>query len=149
MANNTDNATFHVYNLGAGGDLEAVTAGTTVATIPAPNPPGSATGTNSPGVALPNADPTNYFYLIVGLGNSCKAVGTVMADAPIHFDTIDPSINYQRYGVIFQVPLDAPAKPGLAGSPAHLVGSIGIHDGGLSGLDSHLNSYNQDVQSGN
>ncbi len=144
MTNATDNATFHVFILPptTPNDLVAVATGATVAIIPQAQ-------LGTAGVGLPNADTTNYFYMLVGLGQSCKAVGTVMASAPIHFDTIDPSINYQRYGVIFQVPLDTAVKPGIAGSPTHLVGVVGIHDGGLAGLDEHINAYNQDVQTGN
>jgi type II secretory pathway pseudopilin PulG len=139
MTNATDNATAHKFTLPptTPNDLVAVATGATVATIVDPT---------TPGCGLQNADLTNYCYMIVGLGQSCKAVGVVMAAAPIHFDTIDPAVNYQRYGVIFQVPLDGTPH---AGAPARLAGVVGVHDAGLSGLDDHINGYNQDVQTGN
>ena len=139
MTNATDNATFHKFILPpmTPNDLVAVATGATVATIIDPT---------TPGCGLQAADTTNYWYVIVGLGQSCKVVGNGMAAAPVHFDTIDPAINYQRYGVIFQVPRDGTPH---AGAPAKLVGVVGIHDAGLSGLDDHLNAYNKDVQTGN
>jgi type II secretory pathway pseudopilin PulG len=139
MAPATDNATAHKFILPptTPNDLVAVATGATVATVIDPT---------TPGCGLQNADVTNNWYVIVGLGQSCTAVGVVMAAAPIHFDTIDPSIFYQRYGVIFQIPKDGTPH---AGAPAKLAGVVGIHDAGLSGLDDHINGYNQDVQSGN
>ena len=141
---NTDNATFHVFNLAT--DLLTVSGptggtATTIAIIPA-----GPTGLQSEGVGLQNADTTKYFYMIVGLGQSCTAVGNVMVAAPVHYDTIDPAVFYQRYCAIFQVPLDANPN---AGAPAKIVGVIGVHDAGFAGLDEHIKDYNQDVNTGN
>ena len=88
---------------------------------------------------VPNADFSTYDYVLFGLGNRCTAVGSVMVEAPVHFDTIDPAVFYQHYGVIFAVP-----KSNVSGI-VKLVSVVGIHDGGLSGMHDHIKEYMKTV----
>ena len=139
-AANTDNATFHVFDVSASAtDMIAVAPAVKVASLPL-------TTLQTAGVGLQNADTTKFVYILLGLGQSSTAIGQVMAAAPVHYDTIDPAVFYQRYGCIFQVPLETTPNQG---APAKLVGVVGIHDGGLSGLDDHIGAYNRDVNTGN
>jgi prepilin-type N-terminal cleavage/methylation domain-containing protein len=88
---------------------------------------------------VPNADTTNWTYVLLGLGNKADIVGTDIAEAPVHFDAIDPAQYYQHYGLIFAVPTAANTDTSAA---THLVATVGIHDGGLSGLRDHLTEFN-------
>ncbi len=99
------------------------------------------TVTDPPTLALnvPNYDLTQWTYVLLGLGDGCDMVGTDIAEAPVHFDTIDPSLFYQHYGMIFAVPTAANTD---SSAVTHLVSVVGIHDAGLSGLRDHLTEYN-------
>jgi type II secretory pathway pseudopilin PulG len=89
---------------------------------------------------VPNPDVVNYHYVLLGLGDSCSIVGSDIAQAPVHFDTIDPQVYYQHYAAIFAVPVTGGTH---RGNQATLATVVGVHDGGLSGLLDHMNSYDQ------
>ena len=138
-ANKTDNATFHAFNLSTDLIDLTTTAAPYAITL-------NMAALQSAGVGLQNADTSKFTYVLLGLGQSCTAVGQVMVSAPVHYDTIDPAVFYQRYGAIFAVPIQG--SPNRQ-APARLVGVVGIHDGGFAGLDQHIGDYNKDVNSGN
>ena len=122
----------------------ALTTGTYVMQIS--NAAGSA-GLAALQLNVPNFDPVNYNYVLLGLGDSCKIVGSDIDQAPVHFDTIDPSIYYQHYGVVFAVPVTGGKYDSLkTGTQATMATVVGIHDGGLSGLRDHLTEYNMTNQ---
>jgi prepilin-type N-terminal cleavage/methylation domain-containing protein len=96
---------------------------------------------------VPNNDPVNYHYVLLGLGDACTIVGSDIASAPVHFDTIDPAVYYQHYGVVFAVPVTGGQFDSLKTSTqATMATVVGIHDGGLSGLRDHLTEFNQTNQ---
>ena len=105
-------------------------AGTNVLTVTDPN---------ALALNVPNNDTTNWTYVLFGLGNGCDIIGQDIAEAPVHFDTIDPSVYYQHYGMIFAVPTAANTDTSAA---THMVAVVGIHDAGLSGLRDHLTEFN-------
>jgi prepilin-type N-terminal cleavage/methylation domain-containing protein len=90
---------------------------------------------------VPNNNTTDWTYVLFGLGNGCDIVGTDIAEAPVHFDTLDPATTYQHYGLIFAVPTAANTS-----GATHLVATVGIHDAGLSGIRDHLTEFNNSNQ---
>lgn len=72
-------------------------------------------------------------YVCFGIGAQCTAVGTVMQEAPIHFDQTDPAITYERFVAVYAVP-----NAGGTAFNARLVGFLGTE---LNSLGNEINEY--------
>ena len=79
------------------------------------------------------AAPTPEMYVIFGLNDACTAIPSVMAQAPLHFDQVDPTVVYSRFFLVFAIPVTGGGTPFC-----RYVGSVGSE---LSGYSGHLRDY--------
>ncbi len=73
-------------------------------------------------------------YVAFGIGRNCTAIGKVMADAPVHFDQVDPKEVYSRYFAVYAIPTSS----NVVGFRARFVGALGAE---LTGLSGHIGDY--------
>lgn len=78
----------------------------------------------------------NEEYVCFGVGSQCTAIGTVMQEAPLHFDQTDPAVTYERFVVVYAVP--AMRTAATKAFNARLVGFLGTE---LNSLGNEINEY--------
>lgn len=85
-------------------------------------------------------------YAIFGLGPKCDMIGKPggIPEAPLHFSDEkgaggDPNRTYSRYGLVFRISDSA----GVALERAQFVGTLALHEGGLSGANEAAAEYHK------
>jgi prepilin-type N-terminal cleavage/methylation domain-containing protein len=117
--------------------------GTVASVVPTPTTLSSSSvlaGMNSIAAAREFGTSSLSSYIVLGIGKYSSMQGTVMQDAPVHFDDDplgSPTKAYARVGVVFQIT----DSSGEALDRARYVGSVGFHSDKMSGLGSHLQEY--------